>query len=273
MAATMAIARAAASSGSAPADGWTLAAIAILAAAITVMLHEGLGHGGACVLSGGHNLVISTVHENCTVSNHWISAAGTVVNLAVGLICWGWASRIPRAPRFRYFVWLLAVFNWLTGAGYFLFSGVGNLGDWAEVLAGHEPAWLWHAGMAAGGAALYVLFVWLLARALRPFLPTGIERVACARRLMLVPYFTFGILAVIAGSLNPVGAVLIAESAAAASFGGASGLCWGWQFTRSGYFAEGAAPPLPLIRSRGWIFAGALTAAAFIFLIGPGFRP
>ncbi|MGH9394690.1 MAG: hypothetical protein ACRD1E_11010 [Terriglobales bacterium] len=253
----------------------TLVALALLAAAATTLLHEGVGHGGACLLAGGHNLLISTVSEECSVDNLWIAAAGTLVNLAAGLIAGGWMARVQRAARLRYFLWLLAAFNWLTGAGYWLFSGVANLGDWAQVLAGHQPAWLWHTAMAVGGALVYFGFVWLLARGLRPFLPAGLDRVAQARRLMLVPYFTYGVLAVAAGALNPLGAVLIVESAAAASFGGASGLCWGWQFVHGGYFARASAGarPLRLARSRGWIAAAAVATIAFIALVGPGLRP
>src|SRR5260370_36131611 len=53
-------------------------------------------------------------------------------------------------------------------------------------------------------------------------------RVRRARQLALAPYLTSGILSCVAGALNPVGPLLILISAAAASFGGHSGLAWMW---------------------------------------------
>ncbi|HUX68714.1 MAG TPA: hypothetical protein VMV31_14605 [Terriglobales bacterium] len=74
---------------------------------------------------------------------------------------------------------------------------------------------LWRTGMA---------LVRLAAWDLKPLLPRGsLERVARAQRLMLVPYFAHGAPSCIAGALNPVGAVLIAESAAAGLFIGVLG--------------------------------------------------
>jgi len=266
-------------------DGATLVALGVLAAAAATVLHEALGHGGACWLSGGHNLVISSVNEDCTVANPWISAAGTLVNLAAGCVFFLWARRVRRSFHLRYLLWVAMMFNWLDAAGYWLFSGAGNVGDWADILASHHPAWLWRTAMSIGGAAAYVFFVWLGVRELRPLLPSALaERVRRARYLMLVPYFTFGAMACIAGVFNPVGAVLIAESAAAASFGGASGLAWGWQFTKGPYFAgaegegEGAGLRITdgratrLGHSRAWIAAGVIVAALYIGILGPGVR-
>ncbi|MGH9414183.1 MAG: hypothetical protein ACRD0Y_10655 [Terriglobales bacterium] len=256
------------------ADLPTVIAMAVLAGACATLLHEGLGHGGACVLSGGHNLVISTVEESCTLANHWIDAAGTLVNLAAGLIGWWWMHRIRRAARLRYFVWLLTAFNLLTGAGYFLFSGVGGLGDWAAVIAGQHPVWLWRTGLAVGGGVLYAAVLALLLHELIPFLPVdGMARSQHARRLMLAPYFTYGVLSVVAGLFNPVGAVLIAESAAAAAFGGVSGLWWGMPYLRFPRYGRAGSKFVLDRRSRGWIIAGAVVAVVFIAVIGPGVRP
>lgn len=256
-------------------DTRTIVAISIVVGLIATLLHEGLGHGGACLLSGGHNLVISSVNENCTVANHWIDAAGTLVNLAAGCLCWFWMRRVRRAPRFRYFLWLLMSFNLLMGAGYFLFSGVGGLGDWAAVIAGQQPAWLWRTLLAVGGGVLYVLVLALVLHELVPFLPAGSflrPRLHRARQLMLVPYFTYGVLSILGGLLNPVGPILIAESAAAAAFGGNSGLWWGLNYLRSPRFDHSGSKMAPLDRSRGWMIAGAACAIVFIAVLGPGLR-
>ena len=71
----------------------------------------------------------------------------------------------------------------------------------------------------------------------------------------------------LAGLFNPVGPVLIAISAAAASFGGASGLLWLTQFTRG---STRSAEPAELDRRYGWIVAGCVVAGVFVGVLGPG---
>jgi hypothetical protein len=68
--------------------------------------------------------------------------------------------------------------------------------------------------------------VWLALLELRPFLGPGEIRRGGAKDLTIVPYLTGGILYTVAGMLNPVGVILVGLSAAAASFGGTSGLAW-----------------------------------------------
>ena len=48
------------------AQGSTVAGIAVTAYILASVLHEGVGHGGACLLAGGKVLVISTVHMECS---------------------------------------------------------------------------------------------------------------------------------------------------------------------------------------------------------------
>src|SRR4051794_34227125 len=114
-------------------DTLTVIAIAVMAAAVADVLHELAGHGGACLLTGSQPLVVSTVHFDCSVDSRIISAGGTIVNLIAGAICWA-AGRKVKEPRLRYFFWLTMVFNLLSAGGYFLYSGIGNIGDWAYVI-------------------------------------------------------------------------------------------------------------------------------------------
>jgi hypothetical protein len=41
------------------------------------------------------------------------------------------------------FLWLFTTLNFLSGAGYSLFSGVGGIGDWADVARGAMPLFVW----------------------------------------------------------------------------------------------------------------------------------
>jgi hypothetical protein len=100
------------------------------------------------------------------------------------------------------------------------------------------------------------------------------QRFVRAVRLTRVSYFTGGILACVAGSLNPQGWILVALSAAASTFGGTSGLLWtiDW-LNRGDWIPLGAEPePEPIRRSWPWIAVACLLALGFIFVLGPGLR-
>ena len=82
---------------------------------------------------------------------------------------------------------------------------------------------------------------------------------------MLIAYFTGGLLYCISGAFNPHGPLLIAISAAAASFGGTSGLTWMDSFVPAGGSQM-------VRRSVAWIVAGVVVAAIFIGVLGPSVK-
>lgn len=254
-------------------DVWTVIAIAIAATVCGDLIHEALGHGGACVLTGGHVLGLSSVYFDCDRDTRIVAAGGTIANFVAGVLCFAASRIVRRAPRLRYFLWLLMTINLLEVGGYFLFSGVGNIGDWARVIQGLQPSWAWHLGLIVAGAISYSYFVWLSLLELRPFLgPEGEMRLRRARRLTQIPYFTDGILSCIAGLFNPVGMLLVAISAAAASFGGASGLAWMGLLLRGPRVRSTELQMPEITRSWGWILAAVALALLFIDVMGPGFR-
>ncbi len=110
---------------------------------------------------------------------------------------------------------------------------------------------------------------------LRPFISSDPRlRLRRAARLMRTPYLAGGCLECIAGARNPVGMYLVALSAAAASFGGTSGLVWmdNWlKDVRTFPLGPEAAPP-SIGRSWPWIAAAACAAVVFVLVLGPGIR-
>jgi hypothetical protein len=252
----------------------TIAAVAIVAAVITDFIHEGLGHGGMCVATGGQPVVLSTVHFECSADTRLVAAGGTLANLMIGTLSWAAMRRVKQSAPWRYFLWLLMTFNLFDVGGYFLFSGIGNIGDWAEVVAGWQPVWTWRLGLAALGIVTYFfLFVPLCLRALRPFLGKDTNiRVRRARQLALAPYLTSGILSCVAGALNPVGPLLILISAAAASFGGHSGLAWMWTLLKSPRICSSEFQMPEIERSLPWIMSAVVLAIGFITGLGPGVK-
>jgi hypothetical protein len=87
-----------------------------------------------------------------------------------------------------------------------------------------------------------------------------------------VPYVTSGILSCAAGALNPVGPLLILVSAAAASFGGHSGLAWMWTLLHGPRIPNSELQMPEIERNRAWMIAAAVLAILFIAVLGPGVR-
>jgi hypothetical protein len=255
-------------------DQLTIAAIAIIATVIEDFLHEGIGHGGMCIATGGQPLALSTVHFECSSDIRWVAAGGTLANLIFGALSWGAMRIVKHAAPWRYLFWLLMTFNLFQAGGYFLFSGIGNIGDWAAVVAGYRPAWAWRVGLVAlGGVTYFILFVPLCLRELRPFLGSDKKiRVTRAQQLTLIPYLTAGVLSCVAGALNPVGPLLILISAAAASFGGNSGLAWMWNLLHDAGIPGDDLQMPEIERRRGWILIAAVMAIVFILGLGPGVK-
>ena len=148
-------------------DRWTLAAFGVLAYMISNVLHEGLGHGGVAWLSGARHITVTSTYMDAGFDTRWILAAGTLVNLVFGVLGLAMLRSMRRADvSLRLFLWSFTAFNLLLGTGYFLFSGIGGIGDWAEWMKGLSPVWAWRVGFALLGAVSYFGAALLLAREL-----------------------------------------------------------------------------------------------------------
>ena len=196
------------------------------------------------------------------------------MNLLVGGIALAALSRSRTLPaQVRYFFWLLAFVNLFQGTGYFLFSGVTGIGDWASVIAGWPMPWLWRLVMAVTGGLAYFVIMLLAMRRLAPFV--GDPKPGRHRRavvLSIVPYLTGSALFIISGLFNPVGLMLVLVSAVAASLGGTCGFLFGPQFFLDPDFAPTSEEPIPIARSWGWIATAAIVAVVFVCVLGPGIR-
>ena len=262
----------------------TVIAIALVAYALTNVAHEGLGHGGMCVAMGGEPLVLNAVYFECgrgsvtDAGSRWISAGGTLTNLAfAALTALLLRAAIVRAATGRYFLWLFLTLNLLQAFGYWMFSGIGGIGDWNAVVAGSPHYLFWRIALAVAGTAAYMFVAVPIAlRGLVPFLGAGNPnsgpgRLAPAVKLTVVPYIAGGVLYVAAGLLNPESPMLVLISAAAASFGGASALAWMAQLLRNRErYPPTGEPAAGIARSWPWLVAGALTAFFFVAVLGPG---
>jgi hypothetical protein len=261
-----------------PIDRLTVVAIAIVAYALANVVHEGLGHGGACLVVGCTPKVLSTMDfdgDNTGLSRaatNFIEAGGTLANLLAAAAAFAWFRKFGAAPvHARYFAWLFGTVNLLHATGYLLFSGVGNIGDWAAIVRGLQPAWAWRTAMAVLGGTAYWFSVRYALITMGPFIGgESPERYRRGLTLMLVPYVTGAALYLVAGAFNPAGLWLLAISGAAASLGGTSGLAWGPQYLRGTIIPRATLPATAIPRSIGWILTAAGVALVFVAILGPG---
>lgn len=240
----------------------TIISMAIVAVGISTILHEGVGHGLTSWLRGGVPIELTSNHLDSLHEDRWISAGGTLVNLASGLIALLAADLVGARAHLRYFMWLVAVYNLLSGAGYFLFSGVFGFGDWQQVLDGLPHYRALRAAMAVAGLLLYVLFAWLLARAVRPFVGARSTYNSIGR----LPYLAACCFDCLAGAFDPMGVRLLLISTIPAVFGGSSGMLWLDGFIPRPF------PDRPLVierRPSWWVFA-ILFGIAYVLILGRG---
>ncbi len=236
------------------------------------VVHEGLGHGGACLITGGRPLLVTTVNMDCSADNRLVIAGGSVMNAAAAVLFFLAGRNTRRAsPHLKYFAWLSMTVNMLDAAGYLAFSGIGGFGDWAMFIQGFSPQWAWRVGLSIAGVGAYVLCArWSLLE-LRSLVGSGARRYLAARRLCIPPYLAGGTVACIAGAFNPQGWFLVAMAAAAPAFGAKSALVWGPEWLRGSRIPPGPdAAPVPIQRNWAWIVAGIVIGVCFIFVLGPG---
>ncbi|MFN8422240.1 MAG: hypothetical protein U0470_02240 [Anaerolineae bacterium] len=256
----------------------TVVAVAVVAFALAAVVHEGLGHGGACLAVGCAPRMMTTMQFQGDeaglgeTAGRIIAAGGTIANVAAAALAAYWLRRRRDAvgPAWL-FGWLFATVNALQAAGYPLYSGFTGIGDWASVVDGWSPAWLWRVGLVAVGAATYWLAVSKAMNGLGARLPgIGRRRVGPAYRYCLAAYLAGGILDVASGWHEPGGLFILLISGIASSFGGTSGLAWGPQLLNDPATAPAGLALPPIGRDRRWIAAAVVVGAVFILVLGPG---
>ncbi len=169
---------------------------------------------------------------------------------------------IRKHANWKYFFWIFGALNLLSGAGYFLFSGALGVGDWQDVIAGTPHYVARRIVMALCGAALYVVFVRLIAMQLHPFMTSRRDYNTLAR----LAYLTACAVDCLAGAFDPLGVKLFLISTLPAVFGGFSGLLWADVFLRKRYDEQ----PLKVRPSRALWLAALLIAGLFIGVLGRG---
>ncbi len=218
-----------------------------------------------------------TLITTCYISSgggeesRWIPAAGGLANASVGLIAL-LCLRVLKlaAPIWRYFLVLAAAFNLFLAAGYPAYSGVALFGDWAAVISGLQPSWLWRGVLILSAFATYYFSLVLIGRSIRPFLGSDDSQSLQRLRFMTrIPFLTALVVAFLGAIPNPQGWRMVFSAAlpsAFASFG----------LTRLRHYALSSSKndePLKSIRrSSIWIAFAMIVLALFIAVLGRGLR-
>jgi hypothetical protein len=252
-------------------DALTLVALGIVAFVVADVTHEGLGHGLATLAVGATPVMLTTCYFKSSGSlSRWIPAAGGIANVVVGLLS-VLALRPLRSAHLRYFLTLVVAFNLLFAASYPAYSGVAAFGDWAAVISGLSPAWLWRVLLVVFSVVSYYVSLQLIAMEMRPFCSSNTpESLARLRRMTLIPFLAALAAAGLGGALNPLGWIVIftaALPAAAAAFGLTQ--IDHFQATRAG---DWSSPGGTVTRSLGWILGAAAVLAFFVGVLGPGIK-
>jgi hypothetical protein len=256
-------------------DWLTVAAISAIAISFNVAFHEGI-HALVCLLTGGKLLAYSALYVDCDSAGIWqaklVSGSASIANLFLGTVSWFLLRRSPSASyRFKYFLWLFMLMNWVYGAGYWMFSGIGNVGDWASVIKGWQPNWLWRVVMALAGTLIYMWLVKISLRELGRLIggQPG-EQIRRARKLTFVSYFSAILVIALTGLLNPMGFFSLPVIAGLMAVAGAtSPLLWMIPWFRSDAFPKSTKEPLEIHRSWGWVTIALVVVLLYVLILGP----
>lgn len=250
-------------------DLFTICAISVLAAILSNVVHEGIGHGLTDLFTGAKSGLLTTVAWSSATNSRLVQAGGTLANLAAALIFWiALRSASRGSVATRYFLLIATAFNLFTGTGYFFFSGVTNFGDWADVISGMHPHWLLRLLLVLVGIVSYYVSVVAIGIGLVRYVGVPRSQQGRLRKLTIVPYISAVVLASISALLNPLGIQLLWQSALPATAGGQSGLLWLQYYISRKIEPRQTASPLD--RNYIWIASAVVIGILYISILGRG---
>ncbi|MEA3440664.1 MAG: hypothetical protein U9R58_10310 [Chloroflexota bacterium] len=255
-------------------DWLTVVAIAAIAISFTVAFHEGV-HAITCLAVGGNLQEYSALYESCdslTESQAKIVAGSApTYNLIAGFFLWIiLRNSRKQSSEIQFFLWLFMLMNWFYGAGYFIFSGITNVGDWAVVINGWEPSWVWRIIMTIVGTLFFVLFVRLGLQEFGKMIGgDGNEQIRRGNKLCILSYITSFVVVLMAGFFCPYGLLSLPVTAGLfAVIGALSPLLWMMRWFQTESFVKLVKEPLEIHRKWQWLVASAIVVFTYVFILG-----
>jgi hypothetical protein len=250
----------------------TTIAVAVTAYALFDLVHEVAGHGIATLLVPNvRALSLTTVALQTSRESRIVAAAGSIANVLVGLAALGLFHRATRFSATPYFLWLFGSANLMNGVGYLFYSALTGLGDWAVVIEGLPPGWLWRLGLGIVGAVGYVWVVRLAAGELARAVERNLAVRAAIARVVFVSYVAGGVLIIAGAALNPISGGLVLLSGVSSGFAATAGLLRVPIMVDDRTVGVGSGKGL-VAPSAGWIAAGVVVGFLFVAVVGPGIR-
>lgn len=167
----------------------TVSAIALAAMSLVTFDHEALGHGGACLVTGGQIQLLTSALFHCSGPSPLIDMAGPLSNLLIGGLALLFAARVPvRRMELKLFLTLVAAFSLFWEGGYTaraMIEADGDLYFAARDLTGGDALW-WRALLGAAGVAVYLLAIAATSRGLTQLWPDRADARRIARTAWLI---------------------------------------------------------------------------------------
>lgn len=269
-------------------DLWTVAAIAICAFVLTDLGHECVGHGGAWILLGGRQFVLTTTrlvaggpgvnprrifagNPHGDLFGRLFSIGGPLGNFLIAGLSLLWLRlRTPRQVHGRLFLWLAAAFSVFWGVAYMVDSGITGAGDWAELSRGLAFNRLFRIALVVLGILLYRATV----RMLRSPLKITFNGISTCwyprlRAVLLVSFFSAAGIASLGALFDPRGPVRILHDALPETLIANLGIFFALVLLkREAWSPQEQNGAVTL--SHGWIAAAILVTAGYALILGPG---
>ncbi len=189
----------------------------VFAFGLEPVVHEVLGHAVVCWATGGKVVLISSTAMQTGSASRLVPAAGPVANILFGIVAVVVLLRVygrrpgaggggTRLTVGALFLWFFGFANLFLATGYIFYSGLIKFGDFAAVVDGWRPAWLYRVGLVVAGAFGYRYCIGLAARS---FAAIGSVPIADARRIVYAGCAAGGGLFLLASVFNPISPSLI----------------------------------------------------------------
>ena len=261
-------------------DALTLAAIAIVAWALVVIMHEIVGHAGIAALLGVPVRAVSTT----TVYLEWsqirtvedyrlIHIGGTLMNLVTGviaLVILYFGKRLSRAMR--YFLWMFSTMSFVVVIMYLISATAVGGGDWMEVITDLEPRNLFVA-LIVGAGILFAIPGYVLP--LRAWMPDLKGNRSTLLKVTVIPV----LVVIIIQTLSVLGSPFAYDPQGIGHMGASIFMLIHfilWLVLVNVLPVSEPSKELEAIglkRSTLWLLAGAAALIIFVLILGPGLGP
>jgi hypothetical protein len=263
----------------------TVASVGVFAFGLEAVVHEVLGHAVVCWLTGGKVLLISSTAMQTGSASRFVPAAGPLANILFAVVAlalyrarvtpshFGGERGLARIGAARLFLYFFGFANLFLATGYIFYSGLIDFGDFAAVVAGIRPAWLYRVALVIAGGFGYRYAIVLAARYLR-LLTSAPMTLGDARRIVYAGCAAGGGLFLLASVFNPISPSLILYD----GLSGAVGMTLGFFLALTDLRQSAARPAddaessVSIPFSLPLIIAAAIFAVAYLFTMGHGIR-